>query len=103
MKKIILLGERLMVTPDPISEKIDSTLDLLKPESVQKQEKPSTGTVELVSDGCQFVKAGDRIHFNKWAGLEVEITGQLNLVGVKKKTFLILSESEVMMITERPE
>lgn len=100
-KKIILLGKRVLVTPDEVSDKLSDVIDLVKTEVAKAADKPQTGEVIEVAEDCEFVKVGDRIHFNQWAGLEVTVTGQLQLIGVKKKKFLIMSESEVMMITER--
>lgn len=100
-KKIILLGKRVLVTPDEVSSKLSDVIDLEKTDVAKAADRPQTGEVVELADDCEFVKVGDRIHFNHWAGLEVEVTGQLKLIGVKNKKFLIMAESEVMMITER--
>jgi co-chaperonin GroES (HSP10) len=101
-KKIILLGTRVLVEPDAVSDKLSEVIDVVKTDVAKAADRPQTGLVVEVADDCKFVQIGDRIHFNQWAGLEVEVTGQLQLIGVKKKKYLIMAESEVMMITERP-
>jgi co-chaperonin GroES (HSP10) len=103
-KKLILLGARLLVKPDDVAEKFDSTIDLKKTDVTKVQEKPQTGEVMYISDECKFVQIGDKIHFNPWAGLEVDNpNSELKLAGVKRKRWLIMNEQEVMMITERKE
>lgn len=91
-----------MIKPDDISDKLDSTLDLVKTDVAKANERPSSGEVMYVSDECQLVKVGDKVHFNAYAGLEIDNpNGSVRLIGARSKKWLIMMEAEIMLITER--
>lgn len=70
------LGDRVLVEPDPAEETTAGGLEL--PESVRK--KPHYGTVVAAGPGApgrdMTVKAGDRVHFSKYAGVEFQHEGK---------------------------
>lgn len=91
MKDVILLGDRILVQPDAIEKKLGST-DLVKTDAMIANELPFTGEVKLVSDLCKDVRVGDKILFNKHAGIETEVQGE---------KLLIMTEGAVWLINER--
>lgn len=103
IKLVELLGKKVVVTPDAVSDVYDTAIELHKTDQTKAAEKPSTGYVDYASPECGFVKTGDRILFNQWAGLEVELEYIQQPAGEKskRKKFLVLTEPEVMIVTER--
>lgn len=101
MENIILLGDRVLVKPDEVSSKIESTIDLHKTDATKSKEKPQTGYVLSIGDDCKLVKVGDRVFFNNYAGLEFDIPAKVKILGIQKDKLLIMSEREVMAVIER--
>ena len=91
------LHDRVVVRRVDADQK--TTGGIIIPDTVQ--EKPHEGEVIAVGPGARNergelvpteLKAGDRILFGKWSGIEVKIDGQ---------DLLILKESDVMGVVEK--
>lgn len=103
MYKIKLHGDRVLIKPDEVENKIDSTIDLQKTDTAKAKEKSQRGTVMEIGPDCKDNKVGDYVHFNPWAGMEFDNPNTLKLVGVEKKKDLIMTEGEIMATLERVE
>ena len=93
-KKLIPLGDRVVVKQEPSEEKTKSGIVL--PESAK--EKPSEGTVVAVGSGRVLdngqkvpleVKIGDKIIYSKYGGTEVKIDGE---------EYVILQERDILAV-----
>lgn len=94
MKEVtILLGDRLLIKPDTLKQTYENT-EIVKTDVTIAAELPSTGEVLFISEECKFVKVGDKVLFNKHAGIDAEVQG---------KKLLIMTEGSVWLITERAE
>lgn len=86
MRKIEPLGNRVLVK---VAEHENTTASgLVLPETAQ--EKPQEGIVEAVGNAEEMLvklKAGDRILFAKYSGVEIKEDGQ---------TYLVLNEDDVI-------
>lgn len=86
MRKIEPLGNRILVK---VAEHENTTASgLVLPETAQ--EKPQEGIVEAVGNAEEMLvklKAGDRILFAKYSGVEIKEDGQ---------TYLVLNEDDVI-------
>lgn len=86
MRKIEPLGNRVLVK---VAEHENTTASgLVLPETAQ--EKPQEGIVEAVGNAEEMLvklKAGDRILFAKYSGVEIKEEGQ---------TYLVLNEDDVI-------
>jgi chaperonin GroES len=83
------LGDRVVVEPALAEEKTAS--GIIIPDTAK--EKPNQGTVVAVSKGdkdtIMTVKEGDNILYGKFAGTEIEISGN---------SYLIMSETDILAI-----
>lgn len=92
------LHDRMLV--HRVEEDTKSSGSIIIPDTAQ--EKPMEGVVVRTGSGARDdngklipldVKAGDRILFGKWSGTEVKVDGE---------DYLIMTESDVMGVIERP-
>lgn len=96
--KIKPLGDRVLVLPDSEDKKGKTESGIYIPETASK-ERPEQGTVIAVGAGRvddgviipMTVKKGDRVLFSKYGPDEVKI---------EDKTYLIVSESNILAILE---
>lgn len=78
------LYDRVIILPE--SEENVTKSGIVLPST--SQERPERGNVVAVGDGIDFdgnkkemqVKAGDRVIFNKYAGIELKIEGKTHIV-----------------------
>lgn len=93
-KKLVPIGDRLVVKPEPEEQKTKSGIVL--PDSAK--EKPSEGTVIAVGPGRTLdsgqrvpleVKIGDKIIYAKYGGTEVK---------VDEEEYIILNERDILAI-----
>ena len=93
-KKLVPIGDRVVVKPEPEEEKTKSGIVL--PDTAK--EKPQEGTVVAVGPGKVLdngqrvpleVKVGDRIIYAKYGGTEVKVDGE---------EYMILSERDILAI-----
>lgn len=91
MEVTILLGDRLLLKPDALKETFDNT-EIVKTDTTKAQELPSTGEIKFVSDECKSVRVGDKVLFNKHAGIDAEVKGE---------KLLIMTEGAIWLINER--
>ena len=93
-KKLVPIGDRVVVKPEPEEEKTKSGIVL--PDTAK--EKPQEGTVIAVGPGRVLdsgqrvpleVKVGDKIIYSKYGGTEIKYEGE---------DYLIMSESDILAI-----
>ncbi|OGC07160.1 co-chaperone GroES [candidate division WOR-1 bacterium RIFOXYA2_FULL_36_21] len=93
-KKLIPLGDRVVVLPEPQEEKTRSGIVL--PDTAK--EKPSEGTVVAVGTGRILdngqkvaieVKVGDKVIYSKYGGTEVKLEGE---------EYIILQERDILAV-----
>jgi len=93
-KKLVPLGDRVVVKPEPLQEKTRSGIVL--PETAK--EKPSEGTVVSVGSGRIFdngqrvaleVKVGDKVLYSKYGGTEVKLD---------EEEYIILQERDILAV-----
>ena len=93
-KKLVPIGDRVVVKPEPEEEKTKSGIVL--PDTAK--EKPQEGTVIAVGPGRVLdsgqrvpleVKVGDKIIYSKYGGTEVKIDGE---------EYIILNERDILAI-----
>ena len=72
MESIKVLGDRVLILPDPAEKMTKSGLYI--PDTAQ--EKPTTGTVVGAGGDCKEVRNGDRVMYGKFAGTEIELNGE---------------------------
>jgi chaperonin GroES len=82
-----VLGNRVLIKLEEVKTKTESGL-ILTPEV---QEKKTTGTVVSVGGKVEEVQVGDLVFYNKYSGTEI---------GIKGEKFVIVVESEIVMILE---
>ena len=78
------LYDRVIILPESEENVTKSGIVLLS----TSQERPERGNVVAVGDGIDFdgnkkemqVKVGDRVIFNKYAGIELKIEGKTHIV-----------------------
>ncbi len=96
-KKIIPLGDRVLVKPLSSEDGKKSKSGIIIPETVSK-ERPEQGTVIAVGEGKMnndgkviplVVKVGDKIVFSKYGPDEIKIDGE---------EYYILSESNILAV-----
>ncbi len=96
-KKIIPLGDRVLVRPLSSEEDKKSKSGIIIPETISK-ERPERGTVVAVGEGKTNeegkviplrVKVGDQVVFSKYGPDEIKIDGE---------EYYILSESNILAI-----
>jgi len=94
VKKLVPLGDRVVIKQEPGEEKTKSGIVL--PESAK--EKPSEGTVVAIGAGRILdngqkvpmeVKIGDKIIYSKYGGTEVKI---------ESEDYIILQERDILAI-----
>jgi len=94
VKKLIPIGDRVVVQPEPEEQKTRSGIVL--PDSAK--ERPSEGTVIAVGSGRILdngqkvpleVKVGDKVIYSKYGGNEVKID---------ELEYIILSEKDILAI-----
>jgi chaperonin GroES len=94
VKKLIPIGDRAVVQPEPEEQKTRSGIVL--PDSAK--ERPSEGTVIAVGSGRILdngqkvpleVKVGDKVIYSKYGGNEVKID---------ELEYIILSEKDILAI-----
>jgi len=88
--KYQVLGERVLVERD-INDQGQGANAVLMPHNVKK--KPKTGVVLNVGDKVEYIKVGDRIVFNEFAGYFLETS--LNL---EESDLIVMREDEVLAI-----
>lgn len=94
MPTIVALNNKVIVQPDPLPEKKSS---IYMPDEAKDALTSRTGTVIAAGRGtvagnlilAPQVRAGDRVYFNKYSGLELEHEGV---------TYLVLDEEQVLAI-----
>ena len=82
--KIKPLYDRVIILPD--SEENMTKSGIVLPST--SQERPEKGRIVAIGDGTDFdgnkkdmqVKVGDRVIFNKYAGVELKIEGETHIV-----------------------
>ncbi len=93
-KKLVPIGDRVVVKPEPEEQKTKSGIVL--PDSAK--EKPSEGTVIAVGPGKVLengqrvaleVKIGDKVIYSKYGGTEVKIEAE---------DYIILNERDILAI-----
>lgn len=93
-KKLIPLGDRVVVKQEPAEEKTKSGIVL--PETAK--EKPAEGTVVAVGSGRVLdngqkvpleVKIGDKVIYSKYGGTEVKIDNE---------EYVILQERDILAV-----
>ena len=93
-KKLVPIGDRVVVKPEPEEEKTKSGIVL--PDTAK--EKPQEGTVIAVGPGRVLdsgqrvpleVKVGDKIIYSKYGGTEIKIDGE---------EYIILNERDLLAI-----
>ncbi len=62
------LADRVLVEPEPAQTQTQSGLYI--PQTAQ--ERPPRGTILAAGVGCKELRAGDRVIYNKGAGVELE-------------------------------
>jgi len=94
VKKLIPIGDRVVVKQDPEEQRTKSGIVL--PETAK--EKPSEGTVVAVGTGRILdngqkvpieVKVGDKVIYSKYGGTEVKIDDE---------EYVVLSEKDILAI-----
>ena len=96
--KLKPLFDRVVISPD--SSETESKSGLVLPET--SQEKPQIGTVVAVGDGENMdnveakmkVKINDKVVFNKYAGVELNLDGKLYVVMRQIDIIGVLDERE---------
>lgn len=89
MKKATPLGERIIATAEPITEKKKGSIII--PETIVDSEPLNFFNVISVGSKCEVVKAGDRILCSKSSA------AKLNSITDNEELFIIL-ESSVILI-----
>jgi len=93
-KKLVPIGDRIVVKPEPEEEKTKSGIVL--PDTAK--EKPQEGTVIAAGPGRVLdngqrapmeVKVGNKVIYSKYGGTEVKIEGE---------EYIILNERDVLAI-----
>jgi chaperonin GroES len=93
-KKLVPLGDRVVVKPEP--EELKTKSGIVLPDSAK--EKPSEGAVVAVGTGRILdngqriaieVKIGDRVIYSKYGGNEVKIDNE---------DYIILAERDILAI-----
>lgn len=93
-KKLVPLGDKVVVKPEPAEEKTRSGIVL--PDSAK--EKPAEGTIIAVGTGRILdngqkvpieVKVGDKVIYSKYGGTEVKIDND---------EYIILSERDILAV-----
>ena len=94
IKKLVPIGDRVVVKPEPEEQKTKSGIVL--PDTAK--EKPSEGTVIAVGPGKVLengqrvaleVKVGDKVIYSKYGGTEVKIDAE---------EYIILNERDILAI-----
>ncbi len=90
----IPVNSRLLISPDPAREETAGGIYL----PTNSRPKPQCGTVAAAGPGKRlpdgsraemFIKVGDRVMFQRYGGLEMEIG---------ENTFLVLDEDDVLAV-----
>jgi chaperonin GroES len=96
MEKIRLLGDRVVVKPEPREEPTRN--GIIIPDTVK--EKPQEGTVTAVGSGCLLdngrrsmmeLREGDHVLFAKYGGTEIILDDEI---------YLVLRESDILAVFE---
>ena len=94
VKKLVPLGDRVVVKPQPAEEKTKSGIVL--PDAAK--ERPQEGTIVAVGTGRVLdngqkvpleVKVGDKVIYSKYGGSEVKIDNE---------EYIILTEKDILAV-----
>ena len=81
------LGDRYLVLPNPVEEKVEDLGEYQITEKKDEHEKPSEGIVIVAGNKCTELEPGAIVFYGKYSGYEQDFDG---------KTYLVLRESEIL-------
>lgn len=99
-KRLIPLFERVVVKVETMQASVqEKYAGLAKvgfqiPKTLEDKMIPDEGTIIAVGEGCDKVKAGDRVLFGKWAAKEVQF---------QPGTFVMMEEDVIGVIVDDAE
>lgn len=91
-----VLFERILVKPE--EQVTESSAGIIIPEDARK--RPQTGVIVMTGEGStnnpMIVEPGERVMFNRYAGQEVVLNGELHFIIMLNEIQMVLNDDDTV-------